>query len=359
MRGEFGRPHDRCGAAVAQGRRTWPTGRVPATYVFDLGGAFPVDRIALDLPELNSVAPAQVYSRAGPEGRGEPWARPSSIDWSKQDGDETTSPPLPVATLPARYWRFRVDPRSGGLGSKPPPLTALWMPQEIVFAARGDAPFALAYGSAQAQAGRAADRDAGPRLRRARDAGDVRRRHGRASDDAAGDGRAEAADRRQALGAVGGARASRRWCSGGWRVRLSRQMRQPATAATSAADSDGASPRRRENRRDDPRTSRRPAGRSALRRVDVQARSVRAQVRHVSILPSGNSCRSRPSGADIGNLLINGAFHDQQNAALSSRRPFSPTRKAGRRPRRATPYCARIRGATTPVVVTALRHRRR
>ena len=65
--------------------------------------------------------------------------------------NETTSPPWPVAAAPARYWKVSVDARSGGLGNQPPALTALWIPQALVFAARGGGPFELAYGSAQAK----------------------------------------------------------------------------------------------------------------------------------------------------------------------------------------------------------------
>ncbi|HET9046870.1 MAG TPA: DUF3999 domain-containing protein [Casimicrobiaceae bacterium] len=119
-------------------------------YVFDLGGAFPIDRIAVELPEQNTVAPAQVYARNDAK---DPW-RPvgATVFYRlKQDTGETTSPPLPVAAVPARYWKVTVDPRAGGLGSKPPTLVALWIPQTLVFAARGNGPFELAYGSAQAK----------------------------------------------------------------------------------------------------------------------------------------------------------------------------------------------------------------
>jgi uncharacterized protein DUF3999 len=119
-------------------------------YVFDLGGTPPVDRIALELPEINTVVPAQVYARRDPK---DEWRAVGATVFYrlKQDTDETTSPPWPVATAPARYWKISVDPRSGGLGNKPPTLTALWIPQALVFAARGGGPFELAYGSAQAK----------------------------------------------------------------------------------------------------------------------------------------------------------------------------------------------------------------
>ena len=45
---------------------------------------------------------------------------------------------------------MHVDPATGGLGAGLPKLRAGWLPQHIVFAARGSAPFMLAYGSATA-----------------------------------------------------------------------------------------------------------------------------------------------------------------------------------------------------------------
>jgi hypothetical protein len=122
----------------------------PGDYLFDLGAALPVDRIALDLPEINTVAPAQVYARRDP--KDEWFAVGATVFYRlKQDINETTSPPWPVATASARYWKISVDSRSGGLGDKPPALTALWVPQALVFAARGGGPFELAYGSVQAK----------------------------------------------------------------------------------------------------------------------------------------------------------------------------------------------------------------
>ncbi len=123
----------------------------PGEYVFDLGGALPIDRVALDLPEINTVVPAQVFARR--DSKDEWRAAGATVFYrlKQADATDTTSPPLAVAIAPARYWRIVVDPRSGGLGSTPPTLTALWIPQSIVFAARGGGPFELAYGSVRAQ----------------------------------------------------------------------------------------------------------------------------------------------------------------------------------------------------------------
>jgi hypothetical protein len=118
-------------------------------YQFDLGGALPVDRVAIDLPELNSVVPAQLLARTAPA---EPWRPVSSLVTYRlrQDAAEVSAPPLAVAPVTYRYWLLRVDPKSGGLGHGQPRMRAGWIPLEIVFAARGTGPFLIAYGNVSA-----------------------------------------------------------------------------------------------------------------------------------------------------------------------------------------------------------------
>ncbi len=118
-------------------------------YDFDLKAAFPIERIAIVLPEQNSVVPAQLLARATLQ---EPWRLIASdvLFRLRQADGEVNSPPISVSAGTPRYWRLHVDPRSGGLGAGSPKLRAGWLPQQIVFAARGGGPFVLAYGSATA-----------------------------------------------------------------------------------------------------------------------------------------------------------------------------------------------------------------
>jgi hypothetical protein len=118
-------------------------------YEFDLAGAFPVDRIAIDLPEINSVVPAQLYARASSEQAWRPIA--SVVLYRLRQGDaEVTAAPTAVSGGSLRYWMLRVAADSGGLGSGRPRMRAGWVPQQLVFAARGSGPFTLAYGNATA-----------------------------------------------------------------------------------------------------------------------------------------------------------------------------------------------------------------
>jgi hypothetical protein len=144
------------GEAVVEAPRQWKQVAGSAVsdkageYAFDLGGQFPVDRLRLLLPQPNTVASVEVLSRA----RGnDPWQRValSSVYRLGAADQEVVNPdlwsPRPVSH---RYWLLRVDQRGGGLGAGVPVLAAGWVPQRLVFTARGAAPFQLAYGSSSA-----------------------------------------------------------------------------------------------------------------------------------------------------------------------------------------------------------------
>jgi hypothetical protein len=118
-------------------------------YEFDLGGSFPIDRVAIDLPEINAVVPAELLARATHE---QPWRPVATLVAYRlrQESGEVSAAPTPVSGAGMRYWLLRIDPKSGGIGRGQPRLRAGWAPQEIVFAARGAGPFVIAYGNPSA-----------------------------------------------------------------------------------------------------------------------------------------------------------------------------------------------------------------
>ena len=64
---------------------------------------------------------------------------------------EVTSPEIAVTGHGERYWLVRVDQKGGGVGSGDLGIEIGWVPQKLVFAARGGGPFQLAYGSSRAK----------------------------------------------------------------------------------------------------------------------------------------------------------------------------------------------------------------
>ncbi|HEU0290749.1 MAG TPA: DUF3999 domain-containing protein [Burkholderiales bacterium] len=125
-------------------------GEKPGEYLFDLRGRQPVDRVRLQLPEINTVAQVELLARDKSE---TPW-RPITRGVAyrlRRDDNEITSPELQVGFTTDRFWLLRVDQRGGGIGAGAPKLEAGWVPHSLVFAARGAPPFQLAYGNREAK----------------------------------------------------------------------------------------------------------------------------------------------------------------------------------------------------------------
>jgi hypothetical protein len=122
---------------------------VPGEFEYDVGARLPLDRVNLELPDMNTVVDVELLSRAHV---GDAWhtVRRCGFYRLKSDGEELRNGPVAVALNTDRYWLLRTDPKSGGLGSAAPRLVVEWVPHEVVFVARGAGPFYVAYGSATA-----------------------------------------------------------------------------------------------------------------------------------------------------------------------------------------------------------------
>jgi hypothetical protein len=120
-------------------------------YRIDVGGLFPLDRLALRLPQDDTVVPIEFLSRAATADEWNPVARAVAYR-VKQGGLEIASTDIAFAPNPHRYWLLRVDETGGGIGAQALIARAGWISREIVFAARGTGPFSLAYGNAKAKA---------------------------------------------------------------------------------------------------------------------------------------------------------------------------------------------------------------
>jgi hypothetical protein len=134
------RQHTRIEGVHAPGER--------AEYLFDLGGAIPVDRVQVELPAANTVVEAALYSAADPSG---PWLHHHSgvlYQLDHRDG-ALRNAEIGVPPIRQRYFKLEVDEKGGGLGSGIPALEVAWMPEQLLFVARGAGPFALGYGRAQ------------------------------------------------------------------------------------------------------------------------------------------------------------------------------------------------------------------
>ena len=118
-------------------------------FVFDLGGAIPVDRVQVDLPVPNTVIEADLFSAPNADG---PWLHHFSGVLYALDRAEGAlrNPEIAVPPIRRRYFKVAVAEKGGGLGSGMPAIEVAWMPEQLLFVARGAGPFALGYGRAQA-----------------------------------------------------------------------------------------------------------------------------------------------------------------------------------------------------------------
>jgi hypothetical protein len=145
-------------ADLRQPERDWlgtlgaPDLRKPGEYVFDTGGHFPVDRLRFALPQPNTVAQARLFARDRPEESWQP-VTAATLYRLRRESRDISNPDVVVPTDARRYWLLQVDQRGGGLGSGDVRLEFGWIPHELVFAARGTAPFSLAYGMKGAKPG--------------------------------------------------------------------------------------------------------------------------------------------------------------------------------------------------------------
>jgi hypothetical protein len=124
-------------------------GKLRGEWTYDSGGHFPADRVRLHLPQPNTVVQVQLLTR---ERADDGWRMAGAAVAYRLSGPsgEIVSPDIPVRTNAERYWLVKVDPKGGGVGAGELRLEIGWVPHEVVFAARGAGPFALAYGNPRA-----------------------------------------------------------------------------------------------------------------------------------------------------------------------------------------------------------------
>lgn len=117
-------------------------------YDFALDGQFPVSSVRLLMPQRNTAVRAKLYSRSS-----------ENVEWQlryqglfyelQREGHRLSSEPVELGALSHPLWRLEVLSNGGGLGSGVPRLELEWYPQRLLFVARGEMPFTLAFGRQQ------------------------------------------------------------------------------------------------------------------------------------------------------------------------------------------------------------------
>ena len=117
----------------------------PGDVSYDTGGHFPVERVDLEFADATDAAHVTVSSRADPSE--ELRTRHSGLFYTLTEATtRLASAPASISRTDERYWTVETA-RDGGWGGRPPRLKLGWYPQELLFVARGDGPYTLAYGS--------------------------------------------------------------------------------------------------------------------------------------------------------------------------------------------------------------------
>jgi hypothetical protein len=127
-----------------------PVDSKPGEFAYDLRASLPVDRFNIELPQRNSVATVAVLSRTDPQ---EIWRTVARQGFYRLDGknEELSNAIVPVDIDSDRYWLVRFE-KPEDVGSGSPRLSVEWIPHELLFVARGEGPFVVAYGSVTAKA---------------------------------------------------------------------------------------------------------------------------------------------------------------------------------------------------------------
>ncbi|MBU1168094.1 MAG: DUF3999 domain-containing protein [Proteobacteria bacterium] len=118
----------------------------PRDYLFHTTGHLPIDRIRVTFPQKNTLIRVTLKSK-----------NQSEKEWTQQykgllynltaKGMVFEKNLIQCNNVSDDTWLLSIDPKGGGMGNGRPMMEAGWVPHTLVFVARGEEPFTLAYGS--------------------------------------------------------------------------------------------------------------------------------------------------------------------------------------------------------------------
>jgi len=119
-----------------------------AAYAYESTARLPADRFRLRFNEKNTLAEATLFSRPDREAT---WQNRQRSVFYHLTFEETTlvQDTASVGPTTDRYWKLAVEEDAFSDPSTVPTVELGWLPHELLFVARGEGPFMLAYGSAR------------------------------------------------------------------------------------------------------------------------------------------------------------------------------------------------------------------
>ena len=119
-------------------------------YSWELPLSLPLQRLRFSLDQANTLAPVSLSSRRDGKLEWQPLAR-GLLYRLPQNGQEVRQDEIELYGTPVQQLRLQVDERGGGLGKQAPQLQVAMRSTQVVFLARGPAPYQLAIGKAAVQ----------------------------------------------------------------------------------------------------------------------------------------------------------------------------------------------------------------
>lgn len=141
-----------------------PLSGKPGHYTIDMGGFLPADKIKIRLKDLNSMAGVKLYSELSPPNKipekntlikktfqkNKPTEHWRGLLYNLNYHETSIyNSIINIREAKARYWLLTVD-ESETMPANTPDIEFGWQPHRLIFLARGNGPFQLAYGSVDA-----------------------------------------------------------------------------------------------------------------------------------------------------------------------------------------------------------------
>lgn len=124
-------------------------------YDYALPGQMPLEQLRIGLAQTNTLAPVTVQRYWPASGR----RRDGDGNWQTIDSSvifrlqgpkgDVNSPEIALHQPPASRLRLVVDQRGGGIGQQAPTVQVGFTPAALLFLARGDGPYTLAWGASK------------------------------------------------------------------------------------------------------------------------------------------------------------------------------------------------------------------
>jgi Protein of unknown function (DUF3999) len=124
----------------------------PGEYEFDIGAQVPIDRIHVELPQMNTLVQAELLARGNEKEAWQSVAQTTAYRIT-QSGRQFNSDDIQINRDGRRHWLMRISQQGGGLGKDNPSLKVGWLADQILFLARGRGPFQLVYGAEGVKSG--------------------------------------------------------------------------------------------------------------------------------------------------------------------------------------------------------------